>query len=132
MKMVVELPPDPKLQNPVEFQRRIKGLHRHHQGRRTTGEIQSLFIIGHPSAGSGRRPQALFQAQRFHMVGVIIAVYAELAIAGAAVKVDRRFVVAPDLEPDINAFMVPGLPLGRVSRRYATPVRRKSGSTAKE
>ena len=41
-----ELAPDPKLQNPVEFQRRIKGFHRHHQGRRATGEIQSLFIIG--------------------------------------------------------------------------------------
>ena len=114
--MVVEFPPDPKLQNAVEFQRRIKGLHRHHQGGWATGEIQSLFIIGHPSAGAGRRPQALFQAQRLHMVGVIITVYAELAVAGAAVKIDRRFVVAPDLKPDINAFMVPGLPLRHVEQ----------------
>ena len=50
------------------------------------------------------------------MVGVIIAVYAELAVAGAAVKIDRRFVVAPDLQPDINAFMIPGLPLRRVQQ----------------
>ena len=116
-------PPDPQFQHPVEFQRRIKRLHRHHEGGRATGEIQSLFIIGHPSAGSRRRPQELFQAQRFHMVGVVVPVDAELAVAGPVIKVDRRFVVAPDLQPDIHAFMVLGLPLGCVQQavRHAGP-----------
>jgi hypothetical protein len=80
---------------------------RNHQGRRTAGEVQRLLVIGNlDAARPAGRGQAFLQPQRLHMVGVIIAIDAELTETMTLVERDRRRIVAPDLQPEIDALVL--------------------------
>ncbi len=96
-------------QRAVEDQVRLEGLHRHHQGGGSAGEVQGLLVIGHPlQHGLEARGQGLLVAQGLHVVLVVVGENPEAAVAG---RLEERLggqIIPPDLEAHVGPVPLPG------------------------